>query len=389
MLINELGVADPSDVVVLDARGVAGGATGRNGGHLWPNPASDFEAATVAELLAFIEREAVDCDLTRGGAAAFERSKPETGVEYHDAPDDPEAVGAEEEWGEVVQWDETACGTRVQTDAFVGAAHYEKAWQFFPAKVAAALLRKSRATLCTPVRVLAIEDAAADDPWQRIRWASGQDGEPSTSTGVLRARRVVVATNGWAAELVPELKGHLYATRNSVIMTAPLPSTEQWGIGAWSVDSDIGARELYAIRRPDGRVCLGGARALEPGAAVGNSDDSSSSELVGAYLRDFLPRTFPALRGADGSVPIEAEWSGVLGFTTDGKPVVGPLPGRPELIVAAGFCGHGMPQCFGVGKGVAQMLDGSPERMGELHPFLRDECNVGRFGVGTGPSAST
>ena len=83
MLINELGVADPSDVVVLDARGVAGGATGRNGGHLWPNPASDFEAATVAELLAFIESEALDCDLTRGDASTFERSKPESGVEYY------------------------------------------------------------------------------------------------------------------------------------------------------------------------------------------------------------------------------------------------------------------------------------------------------------------
>ena len=76
--------------VILDARGLAGGATGRNGGHLWPNPASDFERSTVEELLSFIEAEGVDCDLTHGEAVALERRAPEVGVEYHDAAGDPE-----------------------------------------------------------------------------------------------------------------------------------------------------------------------------------------------------------------------------------------------------------------------------------------------------------
>lgn len=52
-------------------------------------------------------------------------------------------------------------------------------------------------------------------------------------------------------------------------MTAPLPADARaWGVGAFSVDSDVGSRELYAIRRADGRLCIGGARALEPDAAV-------------------------------------------------------------------------------------------------------------------------
>ena len=33
--------------LVIDARGVAGGATGRNGGHLWARPQSDFERETT------------------------------------------------------------------------------------------------------------------------------------------------------------------------------------------------------------------------------------------------------------------------------------------------------------------------------------------------------
>ena len=65
-------------------------------------------------------------------------------------------------------------------------------------------------------------------------------------------------------------------------MTAPLPAARAWGLGALSVDSEVGARELYLIRRPDGRLCLGGARALEPGAAVGSTDDASLSAEVGS-----------------------------------------------------------------------------------------------------------
>ena len=62
---------------------------------------------------------------------------------------------------------------------------------------------------------------------------------------------------------------------NQVLMTAPLPGAA-WAVGGISVDD--GARELYAIQRADGRICLGGARAIEPGAAVGSSDDATLSE---------------------------------------------------------------------------------------------------------------
>ena len=62
--------------VVLDARGVAGGATGRNGGHLWANPESEFEREVTKDVLKFIEEEGVECDLT---AAARRRSSASRG----------------------------------------------------------------------------------------------------------------------------------------------------------------------------------------------------------------------------------------------------------------------------------------------------------------------
>jgi glycine/D-amino acid oxidase-like deaminating enzyme len=110
---------------------------------------------------------------------------------------------------------------------------------------------------------------------------------------------------------------------------------KSWGVGGWCVGD--GPDELYCIQRPDGRICLGGARSLEPDAAVGSMDDSTLSTVVGGRLRSFLEESFPQLAtgGATGgamggaAIEVEAEWTGVLGFTTDDKPVVGPVEGRP------------------------------------------------------------
>ena len=247
--------------VVLDARGCAGGATGRNGGHLWPNPKSDFERDTVARLLDFLDAEGVACDLRQRGALALERRAVETDVVYHDAPDDPEADD-ETEWGEQGCWDEAACDEALgrQSDgSFAHGAHFPEAGSFHPAKVVAALLRRSGARLCAPVRVLGLADGVDADGTPHVVLsvsAGGAEGAPvggrpaagaPPSSATLRARRVVVATNAWAAELLPELASHLYPARNQVLVTRPLPpAAAEWRVGSLSVDSDVGARELCA-----------------------------------------------------------------------------------------------------------------------------------------------
>jgi glycine/D-amino acid oxidase-like deaminating enzyme len=69
-----------------------------------------------------------------------------------------------------------------------------------------------------------------------------------TDRGAVTARAVVVCTNGWAAEILPELREHLYPVRNQVLMTAPVPAAAVWPVGGMSIDSERGARELYMIR---------------------------------------------------------------------------------------------------------------------------------------------
>ena len=45
-----------------------------------------------------------------------------------------------------------------------------------------------------------------------------------------------------------------------------------------------------------------------------------------------------------------------MGYSSDGLPHVGTVPGRPNQFVLAGFTGHGMPQVFLSAKGIAAML---------------------------------
>lgn len=45
-----------------------------------------------------------------------------------------------------------------------------------------------------------------------------------------------------------------------------------------------------------------------------------------------------------------------MGYSSDGWPFIGPLPGRPNQFVIAGFTGHGMPQVFLSAKGIAEMV---------------------------------
>ena len=81
------------------------------------------------------------------------------------------------------------------------------------------------------------------------------------------------------------------------------PHGAAWGVGGLSVDSEAGARELYAIRRPDGRVCLGGARALV-GSELPSCTRTLASALVGCRRA--------ILRGAcvGGACQCTGEWHG-------------------------------------------------------------------------------
>lgn len=56
-----------------------------------------------------------------------------------------------------------------------------------------------------------------------------------------------------------------------------------------------------------------------------------------------------------------------MGYSSDGLPHIGTVPGQDDLFILAGFTGHGMPQIFLAAEGVAKMImDGVPYEETEL-----------------------
>jgi glycine/D-amino acid oxidase-like deaminating enzyme len=119
----------------------------------------------------------------------------------------------------------------------------------------------------------------------------------------------------------------------------------------------------YAIQRQsDGRIIFGGCRWQSSGEhkEVGNADDSKVDPQVSRGLRECISDMWEK-EGLKGSwpkgedVPVDYEWTGVMGYTKDKKPLVGPLKRKGEYVIA-GFHGNGMPQCFACAKALADMI---------------------------------
>jgi glycine/D-amino acid oxidase-like deaminating enzyme len=158
----------------------------------------------------------------------------------------------------------------------------------------------------------------------------------------IEASQVLVATNAFAAELLPEVG--VVPGRGQVLVTEPLPHITMPG----TFHYDHGY--AYFRQLPDRRLLLGGGRnldfAAEETTAVGLTDQ------VQRYLEDLLHDVI-----LPGQRPrIEYRWSGVMGF----GPVLAPLIewARPGVLAAVRCNGMGVAMGAGTGWLAAQKLAG-------------------------------
>lgn len=159
------------------------------------------------------------------------------------------------------------------------------------------------------------------------RWQAGL-WEVRTAEGVARARTLVLATNAWTPELYPALAPIVVPRRGQMLATAPLertvasrPTYAHWGYRYW--------RQLR-----DGRLLIGGWRDIDRDAEVGF--DVTPTPTIQGGLEQGLQALVP--EGA----PIDYRWAGTMGFSRDGRPLVGWLDASHHLAVCGGFTGHGM-----------------------------------------------
>ena len=122
----------------------------------------------------------------------------------------------------------------------------------------------------------------------------------------------------------------------TVVRTAPLPPLIEPVLGTAGADLALRQEVDGALR------FTGGAQ-----ADAGVLDESGARPVVRprtGRVGDVIARA-ELIVPAVAEAPVEAVWGGVLDLTPDALPVIDTAPGIDNLVVAAGFSGHG----FGIG----------------------------------------
>lgn len=182
---------------------------------------------------------------------------------------------------------------------------------------------------------------------------SGRDHVLSTAGGTLRARSVIVATNGFMPEqLHPALHGRSLPMISAIVVTRPLSSDELAAHGWQTRNPAITSRRILNYYRllPDRRFLFGGR-----GHSSGSED---GAERTFRDLAGRLGSLWPQWRG----VPIEYRWHGLICITRRLAPSLGRLDEDPTVLLAYGFHGNGVNTATWSGKLLAEWLAGSGSR---------------------------
>ena len=321
-------------VRVHDARGVAEGASGRNGGFALGGGAARYDVAREtygSEQAAAYWRwteDALDRMVELGGDALRRTGS------YRLAGDEEEREGIQLEYealredGFDAEWLEDVPGGAA--GLFHGALSHPHDAGIQPARF---------------VRRLAGLATAAG--------AEIREHDPVADLEALDADRVLVATDGYGHGLVPELADLIWPTRGQVIASEPLdrvlydrPHYARQGFDYWQ-------------QLPDGRILLGGFRDVSILDEL--TDVEETTPTIQASLESFLHEL------AGGAVAVTHRWAGIFGLTQDMLPLVGPVPGRDERVwVAGGYSGHGNVLGFACGALVADAILGRESPQLEL-----------------------
>lgn len=324
-------------VVGIDARGVAAGAAGRNGGLLLAGTRDFFH-------------DAVD-RLGAERALAIHRA---TGREIERiAALTPEAVtvgcGSVRVAHDQDEWDD--CQAQRAVMERHGLAVEETSTRLGPG------LRFPGDGWCDPYRRCLAMAARA-----RARGATLFEGSPvvevegevaRTADGTCRAKRVVVCVDGHLERLLPELEGEVRTARLQMLATAPVaealvpePLYHRYGYE-------------YVVQDREGRLALGGFRDLDLEREW--THDATPTDAIQDALEQFLREELVC------DAPITHRWAASVGY------VDGPLPvlreARGGAIVTGGYSGTGNVIGALTGRAAVHLATG---RRGELVDLFED-----------------
>lgn len=398
------GRAPPKSVVLLEAREVCSGATGRNGGHCRPDRFAGFlgyasivgqeqahkvldnEVETLAYLLSTAEKEKIECDLWTGETLAVyltEKMRDSAKASY----DAYKAYGkVDESQVSFVEDPETARKIS-RTKSALALAKWPAA-SLYPHKLVSALLQ-----LCLDKGLKLYSQAPVDRvEKQGNLWSvtvSRSKGKEVVST-----KKLLLATNAYTAALRPEFQQHIFPIQEWCSALAPSknfssdPVAEEVSGAAKSAEKTaspiLSAGTLqytmclftddhafeYLVPRQEGTdkawILGGGQESMsmkqlttssidDSNGAVGKEafgSDRPTAQKMRDYFAAYPDRQFTSWENNEDT--LERLWTGIIGMSRDTLPYIGQI--EPGLFACVGFHGHGMARAATCGRGVAQLV---------------------------------
>ncbi|MEW9678224.1 NAD(P)/FAD-dependent oxidoreductase [Pseudomonas sp. TE50-2] len=318
-------------VILLEARRIGWGASGRNGGQLIRGIGHDVSGFarhvgqdgvrylkqagidSVALVAGRIAQYGIDCDLRWGFCelantpaqfAAFEdeqRDLAELGYPHETRLVSPERMH------EIVASDLYAGGL-----VDMGSGHLH------PLDL---VQGEARAAHGLGVRIF------EQSPVLRIE--HGSTVTLHTARGKVRAQSLVLGCNAHLDELEPRLNGKVLPAGSYVVATEPLPE----GLARTLIPQNMALCDQkvgldYYRLTADNRLLFGGACHYS----------GRAPKDIGAYMRPKVLKVFPQL----AEVRLDYQWGGMIGITANRFPQVGRLSQHPNVFYAQGYSGHGL-----------------------------------------------
>lgn len=348
--------AEGVDVVLLEMDFCGKGASGRNAGHLTPAIGKDVPtlvkqvgAARAAEYIGFgeravrhtqqiFERYGIDCDYRPVGNII-------AGVHpRHTEPLQRSAELAAGIGAEVRYLNEDEMRARKLPPVFRVGVLESCGGHLHPGKY---VLGLRRAALSAGVRIFeatpvtGIEDGAS--PIKVL-----------TPRGMLRADKLIVATNAYTPSTLKRLKSKVFPLRDTMFQTARLTDAQLDRLGWTGREGVYTAHESLESYRitADGRL-VGGSKHVQygyNGALIGGNDPALFQKFA-----DLFKVRFPEVP----DLAIESFWGGWICMTLDFLPLSFGNA-RGDVFYGLGYNGHGVAQATLNGTMLADQVLGRP-----------------------------
>lgn len=171
-----------------------------------------------------------------------------------------------------------------------------------------------------------------------------QDGDSSVAISTnygwtIESRRLLIATNGFAQQLLPDLR--VTPARNQVLVTQPIEGLSLRGCFHYD-------RGYVYFRNVGNRILLGGGRNLDPEGE--QTADFGHTEDIQSYLLQLLREVILPKQ----EVIVDQWWSGIMGVGTQKKPIIRSL--STSTVVAVRLGGMGVALGTEAGERAAQLL---------------------------------